>query len=565
MLNYDYVVIGSGIAGLSFALKAASRGSVALVTKSAKAESNTAYAQGGIASVTSPEDSFELHVRDTLEAGAGLCEEAVVRDIVTDGPPRIQELIELGVQFDEREQAGGTSPAELDLGREGGHSKRRILHARDITGREIERALLANLERHPSITTFEKHIAVDLITLSRLGLPGLDRVVGVYVLNERTGEVLTFRTDRVILATGGCGKVYLYTTNPSIATGDGVAMAWRAGAKVANMEFIQFHPTCLYHPEARSFLISEAVRGEGARLIDQNGQAFMERYHERRELASRDIVAKAIDTEMKRTGARCVYLDITHQPADFIRQRFPNIYETCLGYGIDITREPIPVVPAAHYQCGGVRTDVHGATSLAGLYAIGEVACTGLHGANRLASNSLLEAVVLAHRCCQTSSSSSSSSSPSPSLPPLPAWTSGDAQDVDELVVIYHCWDEIRRLMWDYVGIVRTNKRLQRALTRLKNLEREITEFYWNFKVTTDLLELRNLCTVATLIVESALLRKESRGLHYTLDYPEPDPAYLRPTVLQRGEATQVGREDFERFLAAVPHREPEETDRLPE
>jgi L-aspartate oxidase len=530
MLKFDYVVIGSGIAGLSFALKAAARGSVALITKSAKAESNTAYAQGGIASVTSPEDSFELHVRDTLEAGAGLCDEAVVRDIVTDGPPRIQELIELGVQFDEREQAG-VSPNELDLGREGGHSKRRILHARDITGREIERALLANLERHPSITTYEKHIAVDLITLARLERSGPDRVLGVYVLNERSGEVLTFRTDRVILATGGCGKVYLYTTNPSIATGDGVAMAWRAGAQVANMEFIQFHPTCLYHPEARSFLISEAVRGEGARLIDQKGRTFMERYHERRELASRDIVAKAIDTEIKRTGARCVYLDITHKPADFIRQRFPNIYETCLGYGIDITREPIPVVPAAHYQCGGVRTDVHGATSLAGLYAIGEVACTGLHGANRLASNSLLEAVVLAHRCLDSSSSSSSSSS---SPFELPAWTSGDAQDVDELVVIYHCWDEIRRLMWDYVGIVRTNKRLQRALTRLRNLEREITEFYWNFKVTTDLLELRNLCTVATLIVESALLRKESRGLHFTLDYPEPNPAYLRPTIVQR-------------------------------
>src|SRR4051812_39488443 len=376
MLKFDYVVIGSGIAGLSFALKAAARGSVALVTKSGRAESNTAYAQGGIASVTSPEDSFELHVRDTLEAGAGLCDEAVVRDIVTDGPPRIQELIELGVQFDEREQVGATAPNELDLGREGGHSKRRILHARDITGREIERALLSNLERHPSITTYEKHMAVDLITLARLGLPGPDRVVGVYVLNERTGEVLTFRTDRVILATGGCGKVYLYTTNPSIATGDGVAMAWRAGAKVANMEFIQFHPTCLFHPQAKSFLISEAVRGEGGILRNQRGEDFMKRYDERGSLAPRDIVARAIDAEIKRSGAACVFLDITHRTPEFLRERFPHIYETCLRFAIDITKQPIPVVPAAHYQCGGIKTDVNGATSLAGLYAIGEVACT---------------------------------------------------------------------------------------------------------------------------------------------------------------------------------------------
>ncbi len=528
MPQFDYVVIGSGIAGLSFALRAASHGSVALITKSSKGESNTAYAQGGIASVTSPEDTFELHVRDTLESGAGLCQEEVVRDIVADGPARIQELIGLGVHFDERARSSGA--AELDLGREGGHSKRRILHARDVTGREIERALLANLEHHPSITLFEKHMAVDLITRARLGFAAEDRVAGVYVLNETSGEVLTFRTDRVILATGGCGKVYLYTTNPSIATGDGVAMAWRAGAKIANMEFIQFHPTCLYHPEARSFLISEAVRGEGARLVDQHGRPFMERYSARRELDSRDIVARAIDTEMKRTGARCVYLDITHQPAEFVRERFPNIYETCLAYGIDITRQPIPVVPAAHYQCGGVLTDVQGATSLPGLFAIGEVGCTGLHGANRLASNSLLEAVVLAHRCADKAALQ-----PAPlPLSELPPWTSGEAQDVDELVVIYHTWDEIRRLMWDYVGIVRTTKRLQRAASRLRNLEREIQEYYWNFKVTTDLLELRNLCTVAALIVDSALIRKESRGLHCTLDYPAPNPAFRHPTVLQR-------------------------------
>ncbi len=531
MIEYDYVVIGSGIAGLSFALKAAAHGRVAIITKSNKSESNTAYAQGGIASVTSPEDTFELHVRDTLESGAGLCDEKVVRDIVGDGPARIQELIELGVHFDERETAGG--PTELDLGREGGHSRRRILHARDVTGREIERALLANLARHPSITTYEKHIAVDLITRARLGFSSDNRIAGVYVLNEQTGEVLTFRSGCVILATGGCGKVYLYTTNPSIATGDGVAMAWRAGAKVANMEFIQFHPTCLYHPEARSFLISEAVRGEGAKLVDREGRTFMERYHPQRELASRDIVARAIDTEMKRTGARCMYLDITHQPAEFVRERFPNIYETCLTFGLDITRQPIPVVPAAHYQCGGVLTDTHGTTSLPGLYAIGEVGCTGLHGANRLASNSLLEAVVLAHRCAE---SVRQACGPKAEItqPEIPPWTSGEAQDVDELVVIYHTWDEIRRLMWDYVGIVRSNKRLQRAASRLRNLEREIQEYYWNFKVTTDLLELRNLCTVASLIVDSALLRKESRGLHCTLDYPEAKDHYRHPTILQR-------------------------------
>ncbi len=531
MSDFDFVVIGSGIAGLSFALKAAAHGRVAIVTKRARAESNTAWAQGGIASVTSTEDSFELHVQDTLEAGAGLCDEEIVRRIVMDGPARIRELIDFGVHFDERELPDGSH--ELDLGREGGHSKRRILHARDITGREIERALLDAIARHPQIVVLENHMAVDLITLSKLGYASSDRCLGVYVLNEATGDVLPLRSKHVVLATGGCGKVYLYTTNPGIATGDGVAMAWRAGARIANMEFIQFHPTCLFHPEARSFLISEAVRGEGARLIDDKGQEFMQRYHPRKELAPRDIVARAIDAEMKRTGARCVYLDITHQPPEFIRDRFPNIYETCLKYGIDITREPIPVVPGAHYQCGGVWTDENGASSLEGLHAIGEVACTGLHGANRLASNSLLEACVLAHRCC-TSITAHPEKELGIDIPQLPPWKSGDAVDVDELVVIYHNWDEIRRLMWDYVGIVRTDKRLQRAAARLRHLEREIQEFYWNFKVTTDLLELRNLTTVASLIVDSALLRKESRGLHYTLDYPETDEKSCRPTFLRR-------------------------------
>jgi len=535
MTRYDFIVIGSGIAGLTFALKAAKHGRVALVTKRARAESSTAWAQGGIACVTSTEDSFELHVRDTLEAGAGLCDERVVRDIVTDAPARIRELIELGVAFDERELENGAH--ELDLTREGGHSKRRILHSRDVTGREIERALLAAVAAEPGVIVLENHIAIDLITLGKLGHVSRDWCVGAYVLDEATGEVQTLRSDRVVLATGGCGKVYLYTTNPAIATGDGVAMAWRAGARIANMEFIQFHPTCLYHPEARSFLISEAVRGEGARLVDEAGREFMEKYDSRRELAPRDIVARAIDAEMKRTGARCVFLDITHQEAAAVRDRFPNIYATCLSFGIDITREPIPVVPAAHYQCGGVETNEHGASSLAGLYAIGEVACTGLHGANRLASNSLLEASVLAHRCVENFTKSG----PLPAddrleYARLPDWTSGDAVDVDELVVIYHNWDEIRRLMWDYVGIVRTTKRLQRAATRLRNLAREIEEFYWNFKITTDLIELRNLCTVASLIVDSALLRKESRGLHYTLDFPEPDARLCRKTVLHRIE-----------------------------
>lgn len=531
--RFDFLVIGSGIAGLSFAIGAARYGTVALVTKRERGVSNTAWAQGGIACVTSTEDSFELHVRDTLDAGAGLCDERVVRSIVTDGPARIHELIDLGVHFDERETGNGGH--ELDLGKEGGHSKRRILHSRDVTGREIERALLAAVSQEKNIVVLENHMAVDLITLGKLGYVSTDRCLGAYVLNESTGEVLTLRSDRVVLATGGCGRVYLYTTNPGIATGDGVAMAWRAGARVANMEFIQFHPTCLFHPQARNFLITEAIRGEGGRLVDEKGTAFMERYDARKDLAPRDIVARAIDAEMKRTGAACVYLDVTHQAPEFVRERFPNIYENCLRLGIDITKQPIPVVPAAHYQCGGVETDENGASTLPGLFAIGEVACTGLHGANRLASNSLLEACVLAHRCREFIASQPTADTDTWLRDlELPAWKSGAAVDVDELVVIYHNWDEIRRLMWDYVGIVRTTKRLQRAATRLRNLEREIQEFYWGYKVTTDILELRNLCCVASLIVDSALLRRESRGLHYTLDYPEADERLCRNTVLRR-------------------------------
>ena len=530
MKEYDFVVIGSGIAGLSFALKAAKHGSVAVITKRKGSDTNTAWAQGGIACVTSDEDSFELHVRDTLEAGAGLCDEAVVRAIVTEGPERIRELAEFGLQFDEREIHGHR---ELDLGKEGGHSKRRVLHVQDVTGREIEETLLRELGRQPHVQLLENHMAVDLITAAKLGFATADRCLGVYVLDEKTGQVETIRSDRIVLATGGCGKVYLYTTNPDIATGDGVAMAWRAGVEIANMEFIQFHPTCLFHAEAKSFLISEAVRGEGGILRNNRGEDFMKRYDRRGSMAPRDIVARAIDAEIKRSGAKCVFLDITNKPPEFVRERFPHIYQTCLRFGIDISKQAIPVVPAAHYQCGGIKTDVNGATSSPGLYAVGEVACTGMHGANRLASNSLLEGLVIAHRAAAAAVQTRSLGKHKVAVP---EWQSGNVQDVDELVVIYHNWDEIRRLMWDYVGIVRTDKRLQRASARLRNLQREIREFYWNFKVSVDLLELRNLATAAALIVDSALSRRESRGLHYTLDYSGTDDRYFkRDTILSRG------------------------------
>jgi len=531
MERYDFLVLGSGIAGLMFALKVASRGRVAIVTKKDRAESNTNYAQGGIAAVTSREDSFELHFRDTLNAGAGLCKPEVVRTVIEEGPARIAELMQLGVRFTEREAPGEDGGKELDLGREGGHSKRRILHAQDMTGREIERALLRAVAAQPNINLFENHFAIDLITTRKLGRPGPNRCVGAYVLDNLTGRVKTFAAPVTVLATGGCGKVYLYTTNPDIATGDGVAMAYRAGVPIANMEFIQFHPPCLYHPKAKSFLISEAVRGEGGVLKTVDGVEFMKDVHPMGSLAPRDIVARAIDSVMKRPGADHVLLDITHKPAPFIIRRFPTIYETCLRYGIDITKEPIPVVPAAHYQCRGVVATVDGVTELPGLYAIGEVACTGLHGANRLASNSLLEAVVCAHRAARHALQNQ--------LPPvdfeIPPWQTGDATNPDELVVVSPNWDEIRRCMWDYVGIVRTTKRLLRAQKRLANLQQEIQEYYWNFIVTPDLLELRNLATVAEIIVQSALQRPESRGLHYTLDHPQPDPAWEgRDTIVRR-------------------------------
>ncbi|HPQ69101.1 MAG TPA: L-aspartate oxidase [bacterium] len=516
LISADVLVIGTGIAGLSFALKVADTCDVALVSKTRLDETNTKYAQGGIAVVSTPEDSVDLHVSDTLTAGAGLCKEEVVRMVVGDGPARVAELIEQGVRFD-RNEASSTG---YDLHKEGGHTKRRILHSGDITGREIERALIAAVEKHPRIKIFEDHFAVDLITTGKLvHNHAADRCLGAYILNKQAGTIDTFLASFTVLATGGCGKVYLITSNPDVATGDGVAMAWRANAEVGNMEFIQFHPTCLYHPFARNFLISEAVRGEGAVLINNKGERFMDRLHPLKSLAPRDIVARAIDHEIKRTGAECVYLDISHL-GDEAGAKFPNIHQKCLSLGIDMTKEPIPVAPAAHYMCGGVAVDQHGESTLRNLFAIGEVAYTGLHGANRLASNSLLEAVVYAHNAAEEILRRDRSALTRHSVP---AWDAFGATEPDEAVMVTHNWEEVRRTMSNYLGIVRSEKRLARAQRRIKMLQQEIAEYYWNFTVSSDLLELRNIALVAGLIIRAAQ-RRESRGLHYRIDYPNKLP-----------------------------------------
>ena len=510
----DYFVVGSGIAGLMSALNLAAHGRVLLVTKKRLDDCNTNRAQGGIACVMEAGDSFEQHVSDTLIAGAGLCDEDVVRAIVAGGPARIAELEALGVRFNPRDDG---APG-YDLGREGGHSQRRVLHAGDITGQRVESVLVERVLKHPNIQTLEHTVVIDLITTGWLKHPGENRCVGAYVLDQPSGEIYAVRTPCTVLATGGCGKVYLYTSNPDIATGDGVALAWRAGAAVENMEFIQFHPTCLFHPQAKRFLISEAVRGEGAELVDAEGRPFMKKYDPRGALAPRDIVARAIDSEMKRTGASYCCLDIRHKSKEFLRERFPDIYDTCFKFGIDMATDLIPIVPSAHYCCGGVQATVDGVTSLPGLYAVGETACTGLHGANRLASNSLLEALVCAH-----AAAARLANDPQRLPDPLriPDWQYGTAVASDEAVMVAHNWMEIRTCMWDYVGIVRTDKRLERARRRIRNLRREIREYYFDYLVTPDTLELRNLALVGELIVRSAMRRKESRGLHYTLDHPE--------------------------------------------
>ena len=534
-LDFDVLIVGSGLAGLSSALLLSERYRVAIITKRAVREGSSGWAQGGIAAVWDKKDSFAAHVDDTLVAGAGLCDLAATQFVVEQAPHAIAWLQAMGVPFS-TEDSG-----ELHLTREGGHSARRIVHVTDATGAAVQRTLIERVQQSSNITLFENHTLVDLITSDKLpGTQGIKntgpRCLGLYALDQDSDQVLTFRAPHTLLATGGAGKVYLYTTNPETATGDGIAAAWRAGCRVQNMEFIQFHPTCLYHPHAKSFLISEAVRGEGGRLLLPDGTRFMPAHDARAELAPRDVVARAIDFEMKKGGFDCVYLDISHQPLAFIQEHFPNIYARCLELGIDISRAPIPVVPAAHYTCGGVLADLQGRTDLAGLYAIGEAACSGLHGANRLASNSLVECMVFARAASHAIENTTAEP-----LPPLPGWDDSRVTDADESVVISHNWDELRRFMWDYVGIVRTNKRLERAAHRIALLQDEINEFYANFHVSRDLLELRNLVQVADLIVQSARARHESRGLHFSRDYPGLLPQAL-PTTLVPGKALQSAK-----------------------
>ncbi|MGO4476259.1 L-aspartate oxidase [Massilia sp. 2TAF26] len=537
-MKFDVVIVGSGLAGLSVALHLAQTRKVAIISKRELLDGASNWAQGGIAAVLDSGDSHDQHIADTLVAGAGLCDEAATRFIVEHGREAIEWLIEQGVPFTRDESA----ELGFHLTREGGHSQRRIIHAADATGHAVQVTLEQKVRAHPNIALFEHHSAIDVITSDKLSaggvhggapsLVGQPRCYGLYVQDEQSGKVLTFEAEHTVLATGGAGKVYLYTTNPDTATGDGIAMAWRAGCRVSNMEFIQFHPTCLYHPYAKSFLISEAVRGEGGllKLPPEAGAAagtrFMPAHDERGELAPRDVVARAIDFEMKKRGLDYVHLDISHQSPEFIKEHFPTIHARCLELGIDITQQPIPVVPAVHFTCGGVVTDLAGRTDIPGLYAVGETACTGLHGANRLASNSLLECLVVGRACAHQIAAA-----PPAELPDLPAWDESRVTNADEEVVIAHNWDELRRFMWNYVGIVRTTKRLERAHHRIRLLKEEIDEYYRNFRVTNDLLELRNLVEVADLIVRSALSRRESRGLHYSRDYPDTLPKAL-PSVL---------------------------------
>jgi L-aspartate oxidase len=522
-ISCDFLVIGSGLAGLSYALKVADHGKVIILAKTAAPSTNTAMAQGGIAAVMSPDDSFENHVRDTLTAGAGLCHPDVVRTVVETAPDRIEDLISWGVRFD-----GSNKP---DLTREGGHSHRRILHVQDHTGAEIHELLLAKVRTHPNIEIKENHFAVDLI-LDRDFEPFSvkpARCIGAHVFDRKNNDTVDFFARVTMLATGGIGKTYLYTSNWSGATGDGIAMAYRAGARIANLEFMQFHPTCLYHPSARNFLITEAMRGEGGELINAEGVAFTKKYHPLGGLAPRDIVARSIDAEMKRSGAPCVYLDMTHKSPEFLRERFPVIYKTCLQYGIDMTKDPIPVVPAAHYLCGGVVVDINGCTDIQGLFAAGESACSGLHGANRLASNSLLECLVFSHNAANYSIENLKTfTRPTPIEN---AWSTTEEQNEDEMIVISHMWEEIRRLMWNYVGIVRSNRRLQRAKTRLDTIMLEVADYYGRMRLHPDIIELRNIALVADLTVRCALARKESRGIHYNIDYPELAPGPARDTI----------------------------------
>jgi len=515
------LVIGSGVAGLSFALKMADFASVLIVTKKEKAESNTNYAQGGVAAVLSRTDSFEDHINDTLVCGDGLCEKNVVEKVVRTAPACVKELVEMGANFNQTEKGN------FDLGIEGGHSKRRIVHSDDLTGREIERVLLKAVTEHPNITILENHVAVNLVVRN-------NRCIGCYVLDRKSSTVRNFIAKVIVLATGGIGRVFIHTTNPDVATGDGIAMAYRAGATIMDMEFTQFHPTTLYHPLAESFLISESLRGEGAILMDKKGRRFMGDYHPMMELAPRDIVARAIDSELKKSGENCVLLDISMKIPQFVRTRFPEIYDKCLLFGIDITKKPIPVVPAAHYCCGGVKATIAGETDVENLFAIGETACTGLHGANRLASNSIIEGLVCARYAAGKCKDLLQKEIPLQSFPP---WEPGEAVDSDEMVVVTHNRDEIRRLMWNYVGIVRSNKRLSRAKDRITLLKQEINQYYWDFKITSDLLELRNIALVAELIIDSALMRKETRGIHYSLDYPDKLPIACH-TILKKPRST---------------------------